>query len=80
MATCPTCGGALGDRHECPPIWKLRLRAVQYSLFGALAGAIVGAALPFLIGGSKGRPSIWAILAMAAAGVLVERALRIGGR
>ncbi len=46
MATCPDCGGYLGDGHRCPRTLKRRSQKAMTGV--ALLGAAAGGALSFL--------------------------------
>ncbi len=48
MATCPDCGGYLGDSHHCPQ--TLRRRGLKGAITAAAAGAAAGAGVSMLTG------------------------------
>ena len=72
MATCPDCGGFLGERHECPPAWLHYVRFGRSLVPSAVLGAVVGGAVLLLVHGQV----TWLTIAlMAVIGVLIHLAL-----
>jgi hypothetical protein len=70
MATCPRCLGALTENHRCP---RGRFSRLSDALVTLAAGGLVGALLVFL---AEDRPSTALLLASAALGAILARAVR----
>jgi hypothetical protein len=58
MATCPKCGGPLGDQHRCAGLGRLRLRLWGTRLAGALIGGGIGTLLLSLVYGRAAWPAV----------------------
>jgi hypothetical protein len=72
MATCPQCGGFLGEDHRCVGLWRLRLRVWGTILLGGMVGGLVGV----LVGGGQ---ASWSALAIAVLlGMVIVVAMRRG--
>ena len=69
MATCPRCGGYLGDRHRCHGAWR-RVRAATIAVcLGSAIGVILALAVSVLIPGYDGTvlsgPTLFLVGALA---------------
>jgi hypothetical protein len=70
MATCPRCLGALTENHRCP---RGRFSRLSDALVTLGAGGVLGALLVYLL---EDRPSTALLLASAALGAVLARAVR----
>ena len=69
MATCPSCGGFLHDRHRCRGRWRRRLRSAAWNLAGAGGGVAVSFAF-------TERPALGLIATCALLGAVLVTAVR----
>ena len=75
MATCPRCGGFLGECHHCIGIWRLHLRAMRSALLGGVIGGMTGSLMLLLIYRQVSWPSV---IVAAAIGIIVVMAMQWG--
>jgi len=75
MATCPRCGGYLGEYHRCAAAWRRWIALVRRLCIGAVAGATIWAIAVAVVFG----PPSWSGVTIAAAiGALVTDAVLRG--
>ena len=72
MATCPNCGGYLGERHNCAGVWRLHAGVAARIGVGALIGGIVGGVV---IGVLVGVPSLASLFVTATVGGIIAHAI-----
>jgi hypothetical protein len=58
MATCPHCGGFLGERHHCEGLWPRRARRVGGSTLAMLGGVVLSMAVLYLVSNNPSSASI----------------------